>query len=96
MLGDFGTARSNFQRCSTFIGTKYYVAPEVIGVMKMSKKPGNQQTYYTSACDMWSCGVVLYALLRFGIVVVKKKKKKTENIVFCIFGGCWFLAQTDF
>ena len=69
LLGDFGTARSNFQKCSTFIGTKYYVAPEVIDVRRLPTKSRRHQQFYTSACDMWSCGVVLYALLRFGVEI---------------------------
>lgn len=52
-LIDFGisTKIEENQFLSNFIGTVYYVAPEVI------------EGRYTEKCDIWSCGVILYAML---------------------------------
>lgn len=52
-LIDFGTAKfydKNLEK--QIIGTCYYIAPEVL-----SKQ-------YNEKCDLWSCGVVLYILLK--------------------------------
>ena len=52
-LIDFGTAKQ-FERngkLSKFIGTSYYIAPEVLSEC------------YDEKCDIWSCGVILYILL---------------------------------
>ena len=51
---DFGLSRmlsNKDQKMATRAGTPYYIAPEVIA--------GN----YTLAADMWSAGVMLYAML---------------------------------
>ena len=50
---DFGTAIPfvNGVRFKKFIGTNYYIAPEVIA------------ENYNEKCDIWSCGVILYILL---------------------------------
>jgi len=50
---DFGTAKQ-FEKgvkLSKFIGTSYYIAPEVLSES------------YDEKCDVWSCGVILYILL---------------------------------
>ena len=50
---DFGTAKilEKGTKLSKFIGTSYYIAPEVI------------KENYDEKCDVWSCGVILYILL---------------------------------
>lgn len=50
---DFGTARQfeKNQKLTKFIGTSYYIAPEVL------------LECYDEKCDVWSCGVILYILL---------------------------------
>ncbi len=52
-LIDFGTARQFIpgKKINKFIGTSYYIAPEVL------------RENYDEKCDVWSCGVILYILL---------------------------------
>ena len=58
---DFGLSKridmeaviSGRQRLWSKCGSPDYVAPEVLGT-----------SGYCSACDVWSCGVILYVLLR--------------------------------
>ena len=56
-LCDFGLAHtcSRLEGCTTFIGSADYLAPEVW--------PYAAGRTYGFACDIWSCGVVAYALL---------------------------------
>eukprot|EP00759_Apiculatamorpha_spiralis_P053646 PhF_6_TR6288/c0_g1_i1/m.9523/K08857/NEK1_4_5; NIMA (never in mitosis gene a)-related kinase 1/4/5 len=54
-LGDFGIARvmeNTFDQAHTFVGTPYYLSPEVI-----LEKP------YGSSSDVWAVGVCLYELM---------------------------------
>ena len=50
---DFGTAKifEGDQKETKFIGTSYYIAPEVL------------KENYDEKCDVWSCGVIMYILL---------------------------------
>ena len=52
-LIDFGTAKQfkPGKKMSKFIGTSYYIAPEVL------------KERYDEKCDVWSCGIILYILL---------------------------------
>ena len=52
-LIDFGTAKifKPGKKMNKFIGTSYYIAPEVI------------KERYDEKCDVWSCGVILFILL---------------------------------
>jgi serine/threonine protein kinase len=54
VLGDFGFSRNilSSEKCSTFIGSPVYTAPEII-----SRKR------YSYEIDFWSYGIVLYELI---------------------------------
>ncbi|KAJ5071090.1 serine/threonine-protein kinase fhke-related [Anaeramoeba ignava] len=58
---DFGLSRftSEKEKMSTFVGTLQYLAPEII----VQLYPESIAKGYTKACDLWSCGIILYVLL---------------------------------
>ncbi len=60
-LIDFGLARfkPEGQTLRTICGSPLYIAPEILE-LETSK---NEDEFYTPACDMWSVGVILFALL---------------------------------
>lgn len=51
-ISDFGLSKI-LQNCNTVCGTKLYASPEII----------NNEMNYTHKVDVWSAGVVLYAML---------------------------------
>ena len=54
-LGDFGIAKglqSTWEKAKTFVGTPYYLSPEII-----ANEP------YDSKSDIWALGVLLYELI---------------------------------
>jgi serine/threonine protein kinase len=60
-LIDFGLARfkPEGQTLRTICGSPLYIAPEILE-LETSK---NEDECYSTACDMWSVGVILFALL---------------------------------
>lgn len=61
-IGDFGISKriqSDTSAMKTPIGTRDYLAPEVLGVLDVSV----DSRTYTEAVDLWSLGCVLYYLL---------------------------------
>ena len=80
-LIDFGTCLKGAQQEKAFIGSSYYVAPEIV-----------YSNYYSSKCDIWSLGVVLYMLITGGspfeghnsdeVIEDAKRKKFTVHTNF--------------
>lgn len=58
-IGDFGISKplvSTMEMANTFIGTPYFLSPEIL-----TSQP------YSYKCDIWSLGVVVYELMTFTI-----------------------------
>lgn len=52
-LGDFGVASSGFKRRHSFVGSPYWMAPEVI-----------RRSHYDQRADIWSLGITLWEMLK--------------------------------
>jgi serine/threonine protein kinase len=61
-IADFGlsTLRPDTNHSATHCGSPLYAAPELMGAGLAPRPDGN---YDASKSDLWSCGVILYALL---------------------------------
>ena len=77
-LGDFGvskTLNNTLEKAKTFVGTAYYIPPEVIDGKK-----------YSYMADIWSLGITFYQLMTFkmpfdgnGVVAIFKKIANGEK-----------------
>lgn len=83
-LIDFGTCQKGTSKENLFIGSAYYVAPEIV-----------YHNYYSNKCDIWSLGIVLYMLITGGSpfegntsnAVIEDAKKKHFSIYTSSFKG---------
>nr|QDO16456.1 serine/threonine-protein kinase Chk2 [Crypthecodinium cohnii]USW07788.1 serine/threonine-protein kinase Chk2 [Crypthecodinium cohnii] len=59
-LADFGVSRkvTPAAACTTYVGTMYYIAPEV-----STRASGDAKASYGKAADLWSLGIILYMML---------------------------------
>lgn len=51
MIGDFGVSKNSYI-AKTFVGTGYYLSPEIVNGCK-----------YTKKTDIWSMGVMFYEII---------------------------------
>mmetsp|Transcript_6708 Transcript_6708/g.10564 ORF Transcript_6708/g.10564 Transcript_6708/m.10564 type:complete len:418 (-) Transcript_6708:147-1400(-) len=58
-LADFGFASTAQDMMHTYTGTRAYMAPEVFMSVQSSDDKGDG---YDKACDIWSCGVILFIM----------------------------------
>ena len=90
-IGDFGVSKqliNNKKFATTFVGTPYYLSPEIC-----SEKP------YDEKSDMWSLGVILYEMInlqkpyesnsQLGLVmkIIKEAPKPIDNDIRNLFSG---------
>lgn len=66
-IADFGVARKlhpaqGLSQMRTMVGTPQYMAPEIICSSKRQITTSHSSVY-GPACDLWSCGVILFMLL---------------------------------
>lgn len=86
---DFGTSQyvRAKEKLKKFIGTTYYIAPEVI------------DKNYDEKCDVWSLGVILYIMLcgnpPFYAKVESEVYEKIKKIPVTFKGGVWSLVSDE-
>ena len=78
-IADFGIGRRNAQISTTAVGTEIYRAPETLQQVA-------SQGYDGRKADMWSIGVVLYAVLKVGFPfqdtdAPPAKRSKVEDFI---------------
>ena len=78
-IGDFGISkriRSGNTRFQTMIGTRGFVAPEVLNLVSEvdDEDTGDDEDEYTVAVDMWSLGCVIFQLLTLETPFANRKK----------------------
>ena len=78
-IGDFGISkriRSGNTRFQTMIGTRDFVAPEVLNLVSEvdDEDTGDDEDEYTVAVDMWSLGCVIFQLLTLETPFANRKK----------------------
>lgn len=79
-LIDFGLAHDmdvDGREMTESVGSPAYVAPEVFACGALDAKPG---TSYGPACDLWSCGVLLYIFLKGRFPFASKADALSANI----------------
>eukprot|EP00471_Norrisiella_sphaerica_P009415 CAMPEP_0184503456 /NCGR_PEP_ID=MMETSP0113_2-20130426/51901_1 /TAXON_ID=91329 /ORGANISM="Norrisiella sphaerica, Strain BC52" /LENGTH=299 /DNA_ID=CAMNT_0026892953 /DNA_START=727 /DNA_END=1626 /DNA_ORIENTATION=- len=85
-VADFGLSKifpaGNYRSCQnglmhTPTGTKAYMAPELF--------QSNTRRPYTSACDIWSCGVVLF-VMRLGQPPIQESSRR-DPLFNCLYHG---------
>lgn len=59
-ITDFGLSKQWTEPMKSYVGTKMYMAPEVI---EARNHPRNSFLSYTYKADMWSLGCILYSIL---------------------------------
>jgi serine/threonine protein kinase len=63
---DFGSARDSDRtsKCTSSVGTPYYMAPEVFEWQQVEVDPttGQKSVFYGKAADMWSFGIIVWRL----------------------------------
>jgi len=61
-IADFGFAKNKVMDLATVCGSPDYLAPEIIKLMDY-EGPREERDTYSSECDIWSAGAIIYILL---------------------------------
>lgn len=65
-VSDFGLSKRGVSRMGSFLGSDYYMAPEVLAT-EHGNVHGNLRFIYTNKSDIWSLGVIAVELVRGGL-----------------------------